>query len=287
MRKTIFCILLLPALLPMAAGPPIDPCVLVTTKVIEEPTGGFANPYEAFSVIEGLDVPRDKKIELYKKAIEEGAEDWARVLPELDLPEEELKELYLYTLEFHAPTSSTVKFADGSTYRIVRSPDGKPSLVKVASRRNTAGAGSSGSTVDPLLEALLRKGIGDERVRMFYDSLMRRGGGELSAELRSLVARIPGDRFTRSLLSPKILGFVIRHFNRLGGISAGDAEKLLKLIVAWDDQSLAGLGKIYADAFRTMRSNRALSRNDAIVAAMEDGGMGSRAVNGLKKCLLF
>ena len=146
------------------------------------------------------------------------------------------------------------------------------------------------STRKVLREIISSKGLEKKKAQMFYNTLA--GGNKkrvirITPRIKDLISKIPKERFNQSPLSAKILGLTIRHLNDLGDITPKDVSKILKFIKTWDDQSLSGLGKIYADSIKLMGKDKSLLRNDALLLAMKSSGISSRVINGVKKCVLF
>ena len=123
-----------------------------------------------------------------------------------------------------------------------------------------------------LREIISSKGLEKKKAQMFYNTFV--GGNKkrvirITLGTKSLISKVPKERFNQSPLSAKILGLTIRHLNDLGDITPKDVSKILKFIKTWDDQSLTGLGKIYADSIKLMGKDKSFLRNDALLLAMK------------------
>ena len=59
-----------------------------------------ANPGAMFTRLSSLDIPNDKKIEIYKTSAHDLPDSFIRALPDSGLNDQDLKELYLYALQF-------------------------------------------------------------------------------------------------------------------------------------------------------------------------------------------
>ena len=206
------------------------------------------------------------------------------------------KEKQNVLLKTFSNSRSLTAFVNSPQTKMTLSQNQFSSLKKIASRRpkkqiNTSLLLKKTNHVDtPLREIIFSKGFEREKARVFYKALVGKSGAKalhITPEIKDLISRIPKNRLSQSPHSAKVLGLVLRSFNNLGSITPKDARKVLRFIKTWDDQSLAGLGRIYTDTTKIMAQNQSLQRNSALLLSMKKNGIKPRVIRGMNKCMLF